>query len=207
MNVVSPVAITAARGTRWLTRGNLWWMVPLVVAMFAVRPVAQSATVDAVGGILHVRAPNFRFIEGAILARLKDGRSVRVDLQLAVLTRPGAPGVVEDRQSFVLSYDLWEERFAITQTGTTSRTITHLSAADAEAWCIGRLTVPVSAFARPDTPFWIRLDYQVRDDDGAESSGQAQGLSLRGLIDRLSRRGTVEKLADAIEIGPFRLRN
>ena len=58
--------------------------------------------------------PGFSFIKGEPLARLKDGRSVRVDLELEVLPRPGAAAAAQRRQTFVLSYDLWEERFAVT---------------------------------------------------------------------------------------------
>jgi hypothetical protein len=77
--------------------------------------VGQSATVSTVGANLHVRAPGFGFIKGEPLVRLKDGRSVRVDLELAVLAKPSAAAAAQSRQTFVLSYDLWEERFAVTQ--------------------------------------------------------------------------------------------
>ena len=97
---------------------------------------------------LHVRAPAFSFIKGPPLARLKDGRSVRFDFELVVRTRAGAAAVAQARQRFVLSYDLWEERFAVTQAGTPPRSASHLTTADAETWCLDQLTVPVSTLGR-----------------------------------------------------------
>ena len=102
-------------------------------------------TVTTTGGEVHVQAPGFRFIYGEPLARLKDGLTVRVDLEIGVLAGPGAAAAAaQSRQTFVLSYDLWEERFAVTVSAHRSRSVSHLTAAAAEAWCIQQLTVPVS---------------------------------------------------------------
>ena len=62
----------------------------VVLAWPAARSSAQSVTVDAVGDALKIRAPGFSFLKGDPLARLKDGRSVRVELGGA-----GAPGARE----------------------------------------------------------------------------------------------------------------
>ena len=81
--------------------------------MVSATLVAQAVTVNRTGDAVTVRAPGFTFIKGEPLARLRDGRSVRVELDFAVLPRPGAPEVTRSKQTFVLSYDLWEERFAV----------------------------------------------------------------------------------------------
>ena len=180
----------------------------LLIASSPVHPSGQSVTVRVVGDALHVQAPrsSFRFIEGSALERLRDGRAVRVDVGLTVLAEPGARAVTERRQSFNLSYDLWEERFAVSLIGGPSRSISHLTSTDAEAWCLEQLTVPVAALGRlgRDRPFWIRLAYRVRDPDPADSSDSPR-FSLRGLIDILSRRGQTDDVGDSVEAGPFRL--
>ena len=192
------------------------WRVGLVTLAFiaspAVRLSAQPVTVKAVGNALHVRAPGFGFIEGRLLDRLKDGRSLRFDLELAVLAKPGAPAVRQSLHSFILSYDLWEERFAVTRIGTPeaiSRSISHLTSTDAAAWCLEQLTVPVSGLGRlgRDAPFWIRLEYRVQEQDRTSSSDDGAGYSLRGLIDMLSRRRKADELRNSIEAGPFTLTN
>lgn len=178
-----------------------------VLAWPSVRLSAQSVTVRRVGDAVTVLAPGFGFIKGEPLVRLKDGRSVRVDLVLAVLPRRGGPAVAESRQVFVLSYDLWEERFAVTQAGDPSHSISHLTPAGAEAWCLERLAVPVSALGRlgRDLPFWIRLEYRVPDGTGTPAPDNGAGFTLQGLIDALSRRRDAGPLTHAIEAGPFRL--
>jgi len=172
-----------------------------------VEILAQSVTITRAGNAITVRAPGFGFIKGEPLARLKDGRSVRVDLELDVLPGPGGAVAAQGRQTYVLSYDLWEERFAVTQVGAPSRSAAYLTPAAAEAWCLEQLTVPVSALGRlgRELPFWIRLDSRVLAADTAPAQDGGADFSLRGLIDALSRRRKNDALTHSIEAGPFRL--
>ena len=91
-----------------------------LLAWAAVNLGAQAVTVSRVADAVAVRAPAFTFIKGDPLVRLKNGRSVRVELDLAVLPRPGDPAAARSQQVFVLSYDLWEERFAVTLVGNAA---------------------------------------------------------------------------------------
>ena len=179
----------------------------LLITSATVRPSGQSVTVHVVGDALHLRAPGagFGFIEGAALERLRDGRAVRVDVELAALDGPGAEPVAERRQSCNLSYDLWEERFAVSLIGGPQRSISHLAARDAEAWCLEQLAVPLAALGRlgRDTPLWIRLAYRVQDPDPAAGPDDGGRFTLRTLIDLLSRRDRDDAIGDSIEAGPF----
>jgi hypothetical protein len=172
----------------------------------AVRPSAQSVTIDIVAEMLKIRAPGFSFLTGDPLARLKDGRSVRVELAAMVLPAPGKSPAATTRRSFALSYDLWEERFAVTTVDTRSQSVSHLMMAAAEAWCVDQLAIPVSALGAlgRDLPLWIRLEYRVLDGDGAADS-EDSGYTLQALIDALSRRRKAEASPHALEAGPFRL--
>jgi hypothetical protein len=173
-----------------------------------MRLAAQSVSVNAVGTSVRVRAPGFAFIKGEALARLKDGQSVRVDLDLAVLPKPAAAAAAQVRQVFVLSYDLWEERFAVAQAGPPTRSVSHLTPAAAEAWCLDQLAVPLSALGTlgVDAPFWIRLGYRLSVGASAQATDDDSGFTLKGLIDALSRRRTSDELTQSVEAGPFRLR-
>jgi hypothetical protein len=168
--------------------------------------LAQSVTITRTGNAITVRAPEFTFIKGAPLARLKDGRSVRFDLELEVLPGPGGQAAAQGRRTYVLSYDLWEERFAVTQAGSPSRSLAYLTSAAAEAWCLEQLTIPETALGRlgRELPFWIRLGYRVVDADTppADAGGD---FSLRSLVDALSRRRRSDPQAHSVEAGPFRL--
>lgn len=176
----------------------------VVLAWPAARSMAQGVTVDAVGGALKIRAPGFSFLKGDPLARLKEGRSVRVELGGLVLPAPGKLPAAAARRVFALSYDLWEERFAVTTVEARAQSVSHLALAAAEAWCVEQLTIPLTALgALGDQPFWIRLEYRILDGDAASDQPDS-GYTLQALIDALSRRRKTEASPHALEAGPFR---
>ena len=179
----------------------------VLMAMTTVELLAQSITAHRAGDALAVRAPTFTFIKGEPLVRLKDGRGLRVDLELSVLPGPGGVAAAQARQVFILSYDLWEERFAVTQVGVPSRSIANRTAGEVEGWCLEQLTVPIASLGSlgGDRPFWIRLASRVLDGDIASSGGDTEGFTLRALIDALSRRRKDNVWTHTVEAGPFRL--
>lgn len=192
-------------GPRTLTSVALFALV--LIAMTTVALLAQSITVHRAGEALAIRAPTFTFIKGEPLVRLKDGRALRADLELSVTPGPGGAAAAETRQVFILSYDLWEERFAVTLVGAPSRSIANRTAGEIEAWCLDQLTVPLSRLGSlgHDRPFWIQLASRVLDGDSASSSGDDEGFTLRALIDALSRRRKENVWTHTVEAGPFRL--
>jgi hypothetical protein len=189
-----------------------FWQANLLTLVFLVTVVtlsAQSLTVSAVADALRVQARDFNLIDGPVLARLKEGRSVRIDFELTVLGEPEGAAVTQVMQGFTLSFDLWEERFAVSRTGSPPRSVSHLRARDAESWCLQNLTIPVAALNQHGrrNPFWIRLAYRVQDVASAPNEAPGERFTIGGLIDRLSRRREQDDLAKSIEAGPFRLAN
>jgi hypothetical protein len=179
----------------------------------AVDCSAQVLSVDTAGDALKVHVTGFSFLKGDPLTRLKDGRSVRIELAAMVLPGPGQPPKATTRRIFALSYDLWEERFAVTTVGTRSQSVSHLAQAAAEAWCLDQLAIPLSALGAlgRDVPFWVRLEYHILDAEVTSDSADA-GYSLQTLIDLFSRRrktsstsaGPGETAPPVLEAGPFR---
>jgi hypothetical protein len=178
----------------------------LMAAVLASPPArlgSQSMTVSTAGGDVRVQAPGFRFITGEPAARLKQGLPVRVEIELSVLAGPGETAAVRQKHTFVLSYDLWEERFAAAVSGTGSRSMSHLTSAAAEAWCVQQLAVAVSALGSLRTqPFWVRLE--ARPLNGTTAARDEDGLTLRGMIEALSRR-QANDTSHAVEGGPFKV--
>jgi hypothetical protein len=164
---------------------------------------AQSITVSTARGAVRVES-GLPFIEGEVLDRLRDGRSVRLDFELSVLPGPRGAVVAASRQSFNLSFDLWEERIAITKLGAPPRSISHLRVRDAETWCLENLSVPLSDLAQlgRDSSFWVRVAYAAPDAGAADSDST---LTLRRLIDVLSRREQTRAIGTSIVGGPYRL--
>ncbi len=162
----------------------------MLVASSVAWTSGQSVTIATVGDLLHVRAPELRFLEGRVLSRLQDGRSARIDFDLEVMSTRGGPSVTRARQTFNVSFDLWEQRFAVTRIGTPSRTVSHLTSAAAEAWCLDNVTVPVTAMGRlgRDMPFWVKLVYRVHDETPSREPEADAAFSMQTLIDALGRR-------------------
>jgi hypothetical protein len=189
-------------------RASLWQMGLLALAILSsARGVAaQTLTVSATGDALRVQARNFAFIAGPLLNRLKEGRSVRLEFELTMFSKPEGPIVKQVVQAFTLSFDLWEERFAVSRAGSPPRSISHLRASDAENWCLENLTMSISSLGiGRDTPFWLRLVSRVQDLEPVLEEAPGDRYTLRALIDRLSRRREEADLANSVSAGPFRL--
>ena len=182
------------------------WAAVLIGLLARAAPASAQLTVDTSGDALRIHAPGFSFLKGDPVARLKDGRSVRVELAAMVLPAPGKSVVATTRRIFALSYDLWEERFAVTTVEKRPQSASHLALAAAEAWCVDQLSIPVDALGGlgRDLPFWIRLEYRFLDSD-ATTDPSDSGYTLQGLIDALSRRRKADSSPHALEAGPFRL--
>lgn len=172
------------------------------------RLAAQSLTVRAAGDMLQVRGSGLRLIESAVAEHLKDGRSVRVDFEMTILDKAQGAAVTQNRQSFVLSFDLWEQRYAVTRTGAAPRSISHLTARDAEAWCVENLSIPLTALGRfaRELPFWVRLEFRVQDQPPSPADTESP-FALRTLIEVFSRRGSQQALDRSFVAGPFRIGN
>jgi hypothetical protein len=180
-----------------------------VVCVSPLAVVAQSFDVRAVADVLQLRGSGVGLIEGRVAEHLKDGRSVRADFELTLLDKPRGGAVAHGQYGFIVSYDLWEQRFAVTRAGTPPRSISHLSARSAEGWCLENMTVPLASLGRfaHNVPFWIRIDYRVQDRAPAANPEDDSTFGLRTLIDVLSRRRQDEMPGRSLEAGPFRVRN
>lgn len=161
------------------------------------------------GDFLHVSAPNFSFLNGKPLQRLKDGAAVAFIAQLTVSTSPNY--VIADAHSearFAISYDIWEERFSITKITDhpdQRLTVSHLQGPAAEAWCMNNLAIHRSELPA-DRPFYIQLDLRVEDPrDTAGVIGEG-GISLvAGMVQLFSRPARDQQAHWLLNSGQVRL--
>ena len=182
-------------------------VVPLIIVAIVVDLVwlgAQSVTVTRTNDTLHVRAPEFRFLQGRVLTQLRDGRTARLDVRMELLERKNGAVLAQAEQGFNVSFDLWEERFAVTRLGQPARSVSHLTSTAAEAWCLENVTIPASAIqAERRGAVWMRLVLKARDDSPARQTDDESGFSIRILIDALGRRVEREAQPLVLEAGPF----
>ena len=165
---------------------------------------AQSLTARVDGDQLRIAASRLRFLTGEALNRMHDGATVKYQFQVAVRAERNGRVIARADERFSISYDLWEEKFAVTKLGSAPRSVSHLSAAAAEAWCIDNISVPVAAVAA-NPSFWIRLDYRADNSNESADPPDNSGFTLSGLVDIFSRRTRSEPVRGTEETGPLRL--
>src|SRR5581483_3694070 len=132
-----------------------WLMAGLAIPLFKARAV-ESLEVSFDGDNLRVAAPGLHFLTGKPLERLRDGATVTFLSQLTLFS--DAQGTVFKRvaERLVVSYDLWEEKFSVTIPGGGKRQIPHVSATQAESWCLENLAISALGLA-PNRPFWLQF--------------------------------------------------
>lgn len=162
---------------------------------------AQGLSAHVVRDELHVSAPRIHFLIGQALERLHDGASVRFQLQLTVRADGSGRVVARSQESFAVSYDLWEEKFAVTKLGSSPRSVSHLSATAAEAWCIDNTSLAIAALGGTKM-FWITFEYRADAAPPADQQDDSR-FTLSGLIDIFSRRTRNEQVRGSEEIGPL----
>lgn len=154
-------------------------------------------------GTLQVSAPRLHFIAGQQLERLRNGASVPFDFQLTLSSGSKSNTLSRALERFVVSYDIWEEKFSVIRQRDRRMSSVRLTATQAESWCLDNLSLPASGISS-DKNLWIKLEVR-----GAESRDQfaaaGDGISLTTLIEIFSRpvRGPVDHWA--AETGPFRI--
>ena len=86
----------------------------VVLAMYAELRMPE-VQVRLTGDNLRIKAPDLHFIRGKSLRSLRDGASVAFEIQVSILADGRTTVLKREIDRFVVSYDLWEERFSVTQ--------------------------------------------------------------------------------------------
>jgi hypothetical protein len=135
---------------------------------------------------LRVSAPQIRFLTGKPLEQLKNGASVSFALQVSITSSESASSFLArmfDR--FIVSYDLWEEKFKAIRPGPPVREASRLSVPACEAWCLDEL-MPIPPSLTTSRLFWIKLELRVEDPkEWAAIVGD--GINLNRLVEIFSR--------------------
>jgi len=181
-----------------------WWLLASFGAPLTLGLAAQSLGVRLDGDDLRIAAPQFHFLTGKPLEKLKDGASVAFLAQLSLSSEVNSPAIKRAVDRFIVSYDVWEEKFSVTQTGVERGTVTHLTSTAAETWCLDRLAVGIDGVAS-EKPFWVRLEIRVEDArDQAGVVGDA-GINLTRLIEIFSNAARAQQSRWEAVTGPVRL--
>ncbi len=187
-------------GPRFTRRMFLFCAAP---AALAAPRGTESLEVRLAGRHLKVSAQQFRFLTGKPLENLQNGAPVPFALQLSLSTARGGIPVIRDIQRFVLSYDIWEQSFAVSRLGARKRSASNLTAGAAEAWCIDEMSLEPSGLSEQQA-FWLALDARA-EEPRRDLPDDNEPLNLARLIDIFSRKARGDDRRTRIEAGPFRL--
>jgi len=180
------------------------WLLAGVALPLSRLWAAGGLSVTWDGDDLHVAAPQIHFLAGKPLDRLKDGAAVVFLTQLTLTTDNFTTSLRRTPDRFVFSYDIWEEKFSVTRLGPAQRTVSHLTAAAAEAWCLDSLAISSSGLPQ-DRPFWLRFELRAAEPKDEAAVIGDSGLNITRLIEIFSRRPRDQQPSWTADAGPLRL--
>jgi hypothetical protein len=187
---------------RGISRRN-WLLAGLGIPLFSARS-APALTVSFDGDNLHIAAPDVHFLTGRALTRVKDADTVTFFSQITLSDGRGNVFKRPAVERVVVSYALWEEKFAVTIPGGGARTTMHSTAAQAEAWAIENLAISAIGLP-PNRPFWLRFELRAATPRETANVVSESGISLRGVVEFFSRKPTAGNPSWELEQGPLRL--
>ena len=164
----------------------------LAVCAFAVTGLPRLL-VRLEGDYLRISVtPHLNFLKDRVLERLKDGASVQFIGQLTVTQGPNS--LIPEAQArsvarFAFSYDIWEQKFAVTKFGERPelRSSSPLGSAEAiETWCLEHMTIERSLIP-PDRPFYVQLDLREEDPQNRLGIVNESGVNITQLIEFLGK--------------------
>ena len=153
-------------------------------------------------GEIHVSAPTLHFLTGKSLSRLHDGAAVPFDFQLIIASGSKNNVVAKALERFTVSYDVWEEKFAVVRVSDFRRSGMRLSAPSAESWCLDNIVIAASALP-VGQQLWARLE--IRSAESKEPLAENSGINLATLIEIFSRPSRPQQDRWSVESAPFQL--
>ena len=182
--------------------------------LFGTAGLASGALLNAVSSVaLHIRkeedfirvaAPYLHFLSGRPLERLKSGAAVLYTMQLAISRDNFTTLERRAFERFVVSFDIWEEKFSIVGIGMQKGTASHLDSIAAEEWCVKHLGLTTRGL-NAQTPYWVRLELRAEEPKDAVTLLTQPPIALTKLVELFARPPKHEADRWAAEQGPFRL--
>jgi hypothetical protein len=165
---------------------------------------SRSLKVEMNEDSLKVSAHRLRFLTDWALARLHNGLTVTLVMNLTVVAKQAEDPLYHAQERFAFSFDLWEEKYSVFRSPPNGRSISHLSAASAEAWCLNNMPIPLEVIPEQQS-FMIQLDCSIEESGNGKQPEDEPGLSIGGLIKYLSRKESEEPHYWKTSTGQLRL--
>ena len=171
----------------------------IALLAWATPAVAQKLEVKLDGDHLRVTVSGARLIAGEALQRLRDGASITYLMRVSAWSGRAGKLLSSTEYRFVVSFDIFEEKFQVTRTMPSVRVVSHLSMTAAEVACSDGLEIPLVGIAAT-MQFWVQWEFQAENAAGGEAGG-----GLGSLVDLFGRKSAKEPAKGFAESGPYRL--
>jgi hypothetical protein len=186
-----------------------WWLVAAFVSGFGLAMWAEDLALNWRNNYIEFSAPHMHFLTGKPLERLQHGAQVPFDFKLSLYSGTKSHLFRQLAERFLVSYDVWGETFSVVKTQSPISRVTHLDAADAEAWCLKQMPVNPSGIDDKET-LWARVEVRVPASAGvANPFGKdtitESGINLTGLIELFSRPPAAAQPHWLLDAGPLTL--
>lgn len=155
-------------------------------------------------GEIRVTAPHAHFLTAQALERLHDGAAAQFDFQFSVAAGSKNNVVARAVERFVVSYDVWQEKFSVVRLRDFRKSGPKASAIAAESWCVDNIALAASLFPS-DQQLWAKLEIRSVDPKDQTSAWADSGISVTTLIELFSRPTRPQQDRWSLETPPFRL--
>src|SRR5579863_10420454 len=185
-----------------------WWLVAAFVSGFGLAMWAEDLALSWRNNYVEFSAQHMHFLTGKSLERLQHGVQVPFDFKISLYSGTKSHLFGQLAERFLVSYDVWGEQFSVVKTQSPRNIVTHLDAAEAEAWCLKQM--PMSPAGLKDTEaIWARVEVRVPPAQSANPFGRdsisESGINLTGLIELFSRPPASTQFHLTLDAGPLTL--
>lgn len=186
-----------------------WWVIAAFLSGLAVALAAEELILSTQESRLEFAAPRLHFLVGKPLERLRNASEVPFDFKITLWSGNRGHVLRDAANRFVVSYDLWEEKFSVTNLVTPRRTARHLTDTAAEAWCLHEMSMDLTGVPANER-LWARLEIRAEDrKEGGLPFGRGNitdsGISLTSLVEIFSRPAATTQPHWTVETGPVTL--
>jgi len=186
-----------------------WWVIAAFFSGLAFAMFAEELILSTQESRLEFAAPRVHFLVGKPLERLRNASEVPFAFKITLWSGTRTHVMREVPARFVVSYDLWEEKFSVTKLVTPRRTARHLTNDAAEAWCLQEMSQDITGVGATE-PLWARLEIRAEDSKEAglpfgRGNITDSGISLTSLIEVFSHPAATTQPHWTIETGPVTL--
>ena len=157
---------------------------------------------------LHVVAPRLHFLTAKTLQHLHDGAIAPFDFQLTIAAGSKNNVIARAVERFVVSYDLWQEKFSVVRVSDHRKWGMNASSSAAEAWCVDNVFLPASLLASQISggqPLWARLEIRSVDQKNLLPPVSDSGISIISLVELFSRPPRPQQDRWTLETAAFHL--